>query len=145
DGVHAMRMLAGLSSLLVLCGWSLASTGAPADASPAASSQDPGAPTFQPWVKRGVIIQPGFARPMSSKLVSCPSVVRLKNGRLRMYFWAADGVPPWHGRHVILAAEADPQNPLEWKLVSQQPLLGPDPSNNIRDRGVSFPYVLPRD
>jgi predicted GH43/DUF377 family glycosyl hydrolase len=96
-------------------------------------------------VKRGVLIKPGFAGPQSAKLVSCPSVVKLSNGRLRMYFWAADGVPPWHGRHVILAAEADPRDPFEWTLVSPKPLLGPDPSGNIRDRGVSFPFVLPQD
>lgn len=101
--------------------------------------------TFQPWVKRGVLIEPGFAGAQSSKLVSCPSVVKLPDGRLRMYFWAADGVPPWHGRHVILAAEADPDNPFVWKLVSSKPLVDADPSGNIRDRGVGFPYVLPRD
>ncbi|MEJ0037982.1 MAG: hypothetical protein WDO68_18220 [Gammaproteobacteria bacterium] len=99
---------------------------------------------LQHWVKRGVILRPGFAGPQSAKLVSSPSVVKLKNGRLRMYFWAADGVPPWHGRHVILAAEADPANPFVWTLVSG-PMLGPDTSGNIRDRGVGFPYVLARD
>jgi predicted GH43/DUF377 family glycosyl hydrolase len=108
----------------------------------AADGQRPG---FQSWVKRGVLLKPGFAGPQSSKLVSCPSVVRLPDGRLRMYFWAADGVPPWHGRHVILAAEADPQNPFVWKLVSSKPLVDADPSGNIRDRGVSFPFVLAQD
>lgn len=100
---------------------------------------------LQPWIKRGVILQPGFAGPMSSKLVSSPSVVKLRDGRLRMYFWAADGVPPWHGRHVILAAEASPANPFEWKLVSTTPMVGPDPSGKIRDRGVGFPFVLARE
>lgn len=99
----------------------------------------------QGWVKRGVILAPGFAGPQSSKLVSSPSVVKLKNGRLRMYFWAADGLPPWHGRHVILAAEAAPDNPFVWHLISRRPLLGPDASGNIRDHGVGFPYVLRRD
>jgi hypothetical protein len=102
-------------------------------------------PMEQMWVKRGVILRPGFAGPISSKLVSAPSVVRLGNGRLRMYFWAADGVPPWHGRHVILAAEAAPDNPFLWHLVSSKPMLGADASGNIRDRGVGFPYVLRRD
>jgi hypothetical protein len=100
---------------------------------------------FQPWVKRGVLIRPGFAGPQSSKLVSSPSVVKLPNGRLRMYFWAADGVPPWHGRHVILAAEADPKNPFVWKLISDKPLVDADPTGKIRDRGVGFPFVLARD
>jgi hypothetical protein len=99
----------------------------------------------QNWIKRGVILKPGFAGPMSSKLVSSPSVIKLKNGRLRMYFWAADGVPPWHGRHVILAAEAAPDNPFEWHLISSQPMVGPDRTGNIRNHGVGFPYVLQRD
>lgn len=100
---------------------------------------------LQPWIKRGVVIQPGFAGPMSSKLVSAPSIVKLKDGRLRMYFWAADGVPPWHGRHVIIAAESSADNPFEWNLVSSRPMVGPDPSDNIRDHGVGFPFVLRRD
>lgn len=101
--------------------------------------------TFQPWIKRGVILHTGVAGPMSSKLTSVPSVVKLKNGKLRMYFWAADGVPPWHGTHVILAAEADPKNPFDWKLISDKPMVGPDPKGKIRDRGVGFPYVVRRD
>jgi predicted GH43/DUF377 family glycosyl hydrolase len=111
----------------------------------AGASEQGERPGFQSWVKRGVLLKPGFAGPQSSKLVSCPSVVKLPDGRLRMYFWAADGVPPWHGRHVILAAEADPQNPFVWKLLSARPLVEPDASGNIRDRGVSFPFVLARD
>jgi hypothetical protein len=130
-----------LRCLLVLCGiLPLAAASAADGASPAPNGRG-----GQSWVKRGVLIKPGFAGPMSSKLVSCPSVVKLKNGRLRMYFWAADGVPPWHGRHVILAAEADPQNPFIWTLVSSEPMLGPDPSGTIRDRGVGFPYVVARE
>ena len=104
------------------------------------------APLQQNWVKRGVILKPGFAGPQSSEFVSSPSVIRLKNGRLRMYVWAADGTPPWlRGRHILLAVEADPSNPLRWKLVSKKPLLGPVPDSNIRDHGVGFPYVLPRN
>ena len=62
----------------------------------------------QEWTKRGVVVTPGFAGPASSAFVSSPSVVRLENGRLRMYVWVADGAPPWlNGRHVIIAAEAD--------------------------------------
>lgn len=99
----------------------------------------------QNWVKRGVILAPGFAGPSSAKLVSVPSVVKLKNGRLRMYFWAADGMPPWHGRHIILAAECSPQNPFVWDLVSSTPMVGPSAEGNIRDHGVGFPYVLARD
>lgn len=116
---------------------------AAADSLPTATSAE--RPGFQSWVKRGVLIKPGFAGPMSSALVSSPSVVKLRNGKLRMYFWAADAVPPFHGRHVILAAEADPSNPFAWRLLSTTPMLGPDPSGKIRDRGVGFPYVLARD
>lgn len=103
------------------------------------------APLQQHWIKRGLVLKPGFAGPESSKFVSSPSVVRLRNGHLRMYVWAADGTPPWlHGRHIILAVEADPADPMHWKLVSKKPLVGPDPDSDIRDRGVGFPYVLPR-
>ena len=122
-----------LLALLVCIAWEVARPAAQAE------HQSP-----QHWIKRGVILSPGFAGPQSSKLVSSPSVIRLSNGRLRMYFWAADGVPPWHGTHVILAAEADPANPFVWHLVSDQPMLGPDPSGNVRNRGVGFPFVLPR-
>jgi predicted GH43/DUF377 family glycosyl hydrolase len=136
-----MRQLFATKCLIALCVlWSIAA--ASADNLPELKQQQPG---FQSWVKRGVLIKPGFAGPMSSALVSSPSVVKLRNGKLRMYFWAADGVPPWHGRHVILAAEADPRNPFTWTLVSDQPMVGPDPSGKIRDRGVGFPFVLARD
>ncbi|MEJ1961733.1 MAG: hypothetical protein WDO56_09375 [Gammaproteobacteria bacterium] len=124
----------------------VAGTAAPlAAANPAPGAAESVVAGSQRWVKRGVILRPGFAGPQSAKLVSSPSVVKLKNGRLRMYFWAADGVPPWHGRHIILAAEADPANPFVWNLVSSRPMVGADPSGNIRDRGVGFPYVLARD
>ncbi|MEP7243114.1 MAG: hypothetical protein ABI885_05450 [Gammaproteobacteria bacterium] len=103
------------------------------------------APLKQNWVKRGIIAAPGFAGPPSSKFVSSPSVVRLENGRLRMYVWVADGSPPWlQGRHIVIAAESDPANPFEWKVLSKEAMVGPDPGSKIRDRGVGFPYVLPR-
>jgi|SRR4030095_8238775 hypothetical protein len=51
---------------------------------------------FQSWVKKGRIIAPGFAGPQSQSRVSAPSVVRLKNGQLRMYFWATG-----RGHHYI--------------------------------------------
>jgi hypothetical protein len=99
----------------------------------------------QRWTKRGVVAAPGFAGPQSSAFVSSPSVVRLEDGRLRMYVWVADGAPPWlSGRHVIVAAEADPADPFEWRILAEQPLVGPAPASAIRDRGVGFPYVLPR-
>jgi hypothetical protein len=101
-------------------------------------------PLRQSWVKRGVILEPGFAGPRSSKFVSSPSVVRLEDGRLRMYVWVADGSPPWlHGRHIVIAAESDPANPFQWQVLSKE-AVGPDPASKIRDRGVGFPYVLPR-
>jgi predicted GH43/DUF377 family glycosyl hydrolase len=137
-----------LLALLVTVAWGVARSAARPDASHAPDDagasrvQEPQNP--QHWIKRGVVLSPGFAGPQSSKLVSSPSVVRLSNGRLRMYFWAADGVPPWHGTHVILAAEADPANPFVWHLVSDKPMLGPDRGGNIRNRGVGFPFVLPR-
>jgi predicted GH43/DUF377 family glycosyl hydrolase len=102
-------------------------------------------PLKQNWVKRGIILEPGFAGPASAKFLSSPSVVRLEDGRLRMYVWTADGTPPWlEGRHIILAAENDPANPFEWKVTSKEPLVGPAPNVKTRDRGVGFPYVLPR-
>ena len=104
------------------------------------------APLVQNWVKRGLILGPGFAGPQSSEFVSSPSVVRLDHGRLRMYVWVADGTPPWlRGRHIIIAAESDPADPFSWEVVSQGALVGPDPAGTIRDHGVGFPYVLPRD
>jgi hypothetical protein len=103
------------------------------------------APHGQNWTKRGVIAAPGFAGEQSSAFVSAPSVVRLPNGRLRMYVWVADGYPPWlNGRHTIVAAEADPADPLQWEVIGEGPMLGPEPGSAIRDRGVGFPYVLPR-
>jgi hypothetical protein len=104
---------------------------------------------FQPWVKRGVIIKPGFAGPRSSGIVSAPSVVRLKDGRLRLYFWTrgfpdANHAPDADPFDYIFAAEASAKNPYSWHLVKQEPMLGPAPSGNIRDNGPSFPWVMPR-
>jgi predicted GH43/DUF377 family glycosyl hydrolase len=96
--------------------------------------------TFQPWVKKGRILAPGFAGPQSQDRLSAPSVVPLKNGKLRMYFWA--GV---RHLHHIYAAEASPNNPYHWKLVKEEPMLGPSPTGNINDRGPSFPWVIQRD
>lgn len=103
------------------------------------------APLKQNWIKRGIILAPGFAGPRSSEFVSSPSVVRLKDGRLRMYVWVADGSPPWlRGRHIIIAAEADPSNPFHWEVVPGGAMVGPDPDSPVRARGVGFPFVLPR-
>jgi hypothetical protein len=103
-------------------------------------------PLRQRWVKRGNLLQPGFAGEVSSHFVSSPSVVRLGDGRLRMYVWVADGTPPWlNGRHSVIAAESDPANPFVWRVVSKGALVGPEASSAIRDRGVGFPYVLPRE
>ena len=111
---------------------------------PAAAKQP-----FQEWVKRGVIMRLGFAGPRSSLRVSAPSVVKLKDGRLRMYFWTMgfpDGkhAPDAKPFHYIFAAEASPKDPFHWHLVKQEPMLGPAPSGNIRDAGPSFPWVVPR-
>ena len=92
---------------------------------------------FQRWIKKGRIMAPGFAGPKSQGRVSAPSVVQLKNGRLRMYFWATG-----QGHQYIYAAEASPKNPYEWKLVTEEPVLGPSPTGNINDKGPSFPWVM---
>jgi hypothetical protein len=116
---------------------------------PAAHAAENPAP-FQPWVKRGVLITPGFAGSRSTLRMSAPSVVKLKNGRLRMYFWTM-GLPDAHTNtkadpfHYIFAAEASPANPFHWELVKPEPMLGPSPTGKIRDRGPSFPWVVPRD
>jgi predicted GH43/DUF377 family glycosyl hydrolase len=67
-------------------------------------------------------------------------VVRLKNGQLRLYFWATG-----KGYQHIYAAEASPSNPYLWKLVKKEPMLGPSPTGNINDKGPSFPWVIQRD
>lgn len=103
-------------------------------------------PHGQNWIKRGIIFAPGFDGPRSAKFVSSPSVVKLDDGRLRMYVWVADDVPPWlRGRHIIIAAESDPANPFRWQVISRDELLGPHPAGGMRSQGVGFPFVLPRD
>ena len=105
---------------------------------------------FQLWEKKGRILAPGFAGPRSAKLVSMPSVVKLKNGRLRMYVWTAgEGErQPHHWRdpfNYIYAVEASPDNSYSWELVTQEPVLGPASEGNIRDLGVVSPWVVRRD
>jgi predicted GH43/DUF377 family glycosyl hydrolase len=63
-----------------------------------------------------------------------------------MYVWVADDTPPWlRGQHMIIAAESHPSNPFQWEVISDEALVGPDPDVVIRDKGVGFPFVLPRD
>ena len=106
---------------------------------------------FQPWEKQGVVLAPGFAGTRSSNLLSAPCVIKLENGRLRMYFWTREGVgdarSPEGKRlmNYIYAAEAAAQDPRDWTLVGRQPMLGPSTSGDLRDRGSSFPWVLPRE
>ncbi len=113
-------------------------------------NRDRSAP-FQLWEKHGVVLKPGFAGTRSSKLLSAPCVIKLRNGRLRMYFWTREGVgdarSPEGKRlmNYIYAAEAAPQDPRDWTLVGRQPMLCPSTSENLRDRGSSFPWVLPRE
>ena len=95
---------------------------------------------FQPWIKKGRILIPGFAGEKSNGRLSAPCVVKLKDGRLRMYFWTTGG-----GSHYLFAAEASPDNPTHWKLLDDQPLLSPAGSGNLRNGGPSFPWVVPRD
>lgn len=103
-------------------------------------------PLQQQWVKRGIIFAPGFAGPRSEKFVSSPSVIKLPDGRLRMYVWVADDLPPWlRGNHIIIAAESNPANPFQWEVISEQALVGPDDTSPIRNHGVGFPFVLPRE
>ena len=104
------------------------------------------APQLQPWVKKGCIMAPGFAGTPSGNRLSAPSVVRLKNGRLRMYFWTT-GAFPGSSKvlHLIYAAEASPADPMKWTLIRNEPVLGPSSSGNINNEGPGFPYVLPRD
>ena len=61
-----------------------------------------------------------------------------------MYFWALSRVPPGTEANVVLAAEANPKNPFQWKLITNLPLVGPDSTGRIRDKGVALPFVLPR-
>jgi predicted GH43/DUF377 family glycosyl hydrolase len=95
----------------------------------------------QPWVKKGRILAPGFAGPPSENWLSAPSLVKLANGRLRMYFWgkAKDNT------NYIFAAEALPNQPEKWTLISTQPMLGPAPGSDLNNFGPSFPWVVRRD
>ncbi len=105
----------------------------------------------QPWMKKGRILAPGFAGTRSANLLSAPSVVKLNDGRLRLYFWARDGeghpsTP--EGRRLknyIYAAEASPDRPMDWTLLTKDPMLAPNPTGNINDAGPGFPFVLPRE
>ena len=105
----------------------------------------------QPWVKKGRILAPGFAGTRSNNLLSAPCVVKLKDGRLRLYFWGRNGVGQAQtevGRmlsNAIYAAEASPANPREWKLVKPDPMLGAIPSTPMNDRGPSYPWVVQQD
>lgn len=47
--------------------------------------------------------------------------------------------------HYIFATGASPGNPFSWHLIKPEPMLGPAASGNIRDRGPSFPWVVPCD
>ena len=104
--------------------------GAPAQSAPA---------HFQPWVKKGVILRPGFAGTRSSAGLTAPCIIRLKNGKLRLYFWARE-----KGFGHIYAAEASPQDPFKWTLVSETPMLSPVPGDKLDDHGPSFPWVIRR-
>ncbi|MBM83317.1 MAG: hypothetical protein CMJ78_22375 [Planctomycetaceae bacterium] len=95
---------------------------------------------IQPWEKKGRILAPGFAGNRSAHVLSAPCVIKLKSGRLRMYFWAVG-----QGGHSLFAAEASRNDPIQWKLINEKPLLVADTSNNIRSQGPSFPWVVPRE
>lgn len=117
---------------------------AASDQALAASADEP----LQPWIKRGVLLEPGFAGPRSSRRLSSPSVVKLKDGRLRMYFWTMGNISTAPGAeqlHYIFAAEASQANPFHWKLVKTEPMLGPAPSGDVRNKGPSFPWVVASD
>ena len=94
---------------------------------------------YQPWIKKGRILSPGFAGDKSKGRLSAPCVVKLKDDRLRMYFWAGSGA------NYLFAAEASPDDPTRWMLLDEQPILSPLDSGNLRNHGPSFPWVVPRD
>jgi len=98
-----------------------------------------GAEQVQPWIKKGRILSPGFAGEKSNGLLSAPCVVKLKDGRLRMYFWTSGG------GNYLFAAEASPDDPTQWTLLDDEPILSPAASGNLRNGGPSFPWVVPRD
>ena len=77
---------------------------------------------------------PGFAGPQSQSRVSAPSVVRLKNGRLRMYFWAT-----WPEATITSTPQRPlPKNPYDWKLVREEPVLGPSPNWEYQRQGTQL-------
>jgi hypothetical protein len=94
----------------------------------------------QKWDKKGLILKPGFAGTRSADLLSAPSVVRLPNDRLRLYFWARG-----NSHCYIYAAEAPASNPMQWELVKPQPMLTPTPIGTMNNVGPGFPLVLRRD
>ena len=102
-----------------------------------------GAPP-QPWVKKGRILEPGFAGTLSNQLLSAPSVIRRPNGRLRMYFWTRHRSGEEQSNY-IYAAEASTSSPRDWTVVGKEPMLEASPTGNISDKGPSFPWVLPRE
>ena len=98
---------------------------------------------FQPWIKKGRVIAPGFAGDQSKGRLSAPCVIKLNDGQLRMYFWTTNS--SGSRLHYLFAAEASPDNPMKWELLGDRPLLGPATSGKVRDKGPSFPWVLPRE
>ncbi len=99
-----------------------------------------GAGRLPAWRKYGRVLAPGFPGSRSKSWLSAPSVVKLKDDRLRLYFWAREGGPGY-----IYAVESAPRLPLDWKLLKPDPMLGPSPIGNFNDKGPGFPFVLRRD
>jgi len=97
---------------------------------------------FQPWVKQGRILAPGFAGDESLGRLSAPCVIKLDDGRLRMYFWTTNS--SGNRREYLFAAEAAADSPAKWELLGDGPLLGPATGGEVRDKGPSFPWVLQR-
>ena len=72
---------------------------------------------LQPWVKKGRVLAPGFAGTASQGRISAPCVIRLQNGRLRMYFWTTGRFPgASRNQSYIYAAEASPAAPFAASL-----------------------------
>src|SRR4051794_41134137 len=67
----------------------------------------------QPWAQKGLILAPGFGGSRSKYRISAPDVVKLPDGRLRLYFWGVEV------KHYIYAAEASASDPLHWALVNE--------------------------
>jgi len=93
-----------------------------------------------PWEKKGLILRPGFAGSGSTELLSAPSVVKLADGRLRLYFWGRSKTNSY-----IYAAEASSSNPMKWDMVKPEPMLTPTPTGTMNNIGPGFPFVLRRD